>query len=105
VKSGRSRLYHENFLAAERDAQALAIGIWDETINAGGAYRDYDRLIPWWYLRDSIVQRYREAGADAGVLSVRLDYEAIREAATAGDRLKVLCDLQADISRWSCGGP
>lgn len=104
VKYGRSRLYHEAFLAVERDAQAEETGVWDKTINAGGPSRGYDRLIPWWYLRDSIVQGYREAGADAGVLSVRLDYEAISEAAAAGNRMSVLCDLQGGISRWAGGG-
>lgn len=104
VKYGRSRLYHEDFLMAERDAQAKEIGIWNKTINAGTAQRDYDRLIPWWYLRDNIVQEYREKGADAGVVSVRLDYEDIQEAASAGDHLKVLCDLQGGVSRWLQGG-
>ncbi len=104
AKYGRSRLYHEAFLAAERDAQAEGTGVWDETINAGGAHRDYERLIPWWYLRDSVVQGYRKAGADAGVLSVRLDYEEIREAAAAGNQMTVLCDLQGGISRWPGGG-
>lgn len=104
VKYGRSRLYHGAFLAAERDAQADGIGVWNETINAGGPSRDYTRLIPWWYLRDSIVQGYRDEGADAGVLSVRLDYEEIREAAAAGNQMTVLCDLQGGISRWPGGG-
>ena len=104
VKYGRSRLYHEEFLMAERDAQAKEMGIWNKTINAGGPQRDYDRLIPWWYLRDNIVQEYREKGADAGVVCVRLDYEEIQEAASAGDHLKVLCDLQGGISRWPQGG-
>lgn len=104
VKYGRSRLYHKDFLAAERDAQAEEMGIWNEKINAGGAHREYDRLIPWWYLRDSIVQGYREEGADAGVVSVRLDYEEINEAAAAGDHMKILCDLQGGINRWPGGG-
>ena len=104
VKYGRSRRFHDAFLAAERDAQAETIGIWDTSINAGGASREYERLIPWWYLRDSVVQGYREAGVDAGVLSVRLNYDEIREAAAAGNQMTVLCDLQGGVSRWPGGG-
>lgn len=104
VKYGRSRLYHDALTIAERDAQADQIGIWDASINAGGAYREYDRLIPWWHFRDSVIQGYREKGTDSGVLSVRLDYEAIRQAAHNGERMTVLCDLQGGINRWTGGG-
>jgi micrococcal nuclease len=94
----------KTFLIAEREAQAKEIGVWNKEINAGGAQREYDRLIPWWYFRDGIVQEYREKGADAGVVSVRLDYEEIQAAALAGDHLRVLCDLQGGGSRWLQGG-
>jgi len=91
-------------MAAEKHAQAEGIGVWDETINTGGPNRDYDRLIPWWHLRDSIIQGYRDEGDETGVLSVRLDYETIRQAAANGEQMKVLCDLQGGISRWTGGG-
>jgi micrococcal nuclease len=104
VKYGRSRLLHGEFTAAEQGAQADGIGIWDPSINAGGATRDYTRLIPWWHLRDSVVQGYREKGDDSGVLSVRLDYAAICRAAKNGEQMTVLCDLQGGVSKWAGGG-
>jgi micrococcal nuclease len=104
VKYGRSRLYHDDFMIAERDAQADGIGVWDPTINAGGPHRDYASLIPWWHLRDGVVQGYREKGDDSGALSVRLDYDAIGQAAKNGERMTVLCDLQGGVSKWTGNG-
>jgi micrococcal nuclease len=99
VKYGRSRLYHDEFLSAEATAQAEERSIWDPETNAGGNYRDYENLIPWWHLRDSIVQDFRKFGLQSGVQSVRLDYEDIIKAAGNGDDITVFCDLQGGINR------
>jgi micrococcal nuclease len=104
VKYGRSRLYHGDFLAAEAAAQATGIGIWDPTINADGKFRDYSVLIPWWHLRDSVVQDYRQFGVQQNVRSVRLDYDQIVAAANNGDQLTVFCDLQGGINQWPGNG-
>ncbi len=104
VKYGRSRLYHKEFLAAEASAQVRGAAIWDPATNAGGAFRDYEGLIPWWAARDSIVQDYRVAGGSAVALSVRLDYEEIVRATEAEEEITVLCDLQGGISKWPGGG-
>lgn len=104
VKYGRSRLYHEAFLAAEAAAQSTALMIWDPETNAGGASRDYGALIPWWNLRDSVVVDYRDKGLQAGVLSVRLDYADIEATANNENRVTVLCDLQGGINRWPGDG-
>ena len=104
VKYGRSRLYHVAFAEAEARAQAQRVGIWNPATNAGGNKRDYTTLIPWWGFRDGVVQDYRLLGIQAGALSVRTDYEAIVEAAKAGNQLTVLCDLQSGINAWTGGG-
>lgn len=104
VKYGRSRLYHVPFMEAESQAQALGVAIWNTATNAGGNKRDYSALVPWWHLRDGIVQDYRLLGIQAGALSVRTDYDAIVEAAKAGNQLTVLCDLQSGINAWTGGG-
>ena len=104
VKYGRSRLYHWQFMEAEAQAQAKGIAIWNPVTNAGGEKRDYSILTPWWSFRDGIVQDYRLLGIQAGALSVRTDYEAIVEAAKAGNQLTVLCDLQSGINAWTGGG-
>lgn len=104
VKYGRSRLYHRQFVEAEVEAQAKGRAIWDPKTNAGGNRRDYTTLIPWWYLRDNVVQDYRYLGIQAGVLSVRLDYEHLLEAGRAGHRVTVFCDLQSGINQWPGNG-
>ncbi len=104
VKYGRSRLYHEEFLEAEANAQSSRFAIWDPTTNAAGNSRSYGDLIPWWYLRDSVVQGYRQSGIHAGVKSVRLDYEDIIEAAMSNCEVTVLCDLQMGINKWPGDG-
>ena len=104
VKYGRSRLYHRQFMEAEFEAQSQGLGIWNWETNAGGNRRDYTTLIPWWHLRDSVIQDYRNLDSQAGVLSVRLDYEEIVSAAQAGKEIKVFCDLQGGINKWPGNG-
>jgi micrococcal nuclease len=104
VKYGRSRLYHRQFMAAEAQAQSQGLGIWNPATNAGGNQRDYTTLIPWWHLRDSVVQDYRYLENQAEVLSVRLDYDKIVSAAQAGNQIIVLCDLQGGINKWTGNG-
>ncbi|MFQ5881399.1 MAG: thermonuclease family protein [Candidatus Methylomirabilales bacterium] len=104
VKYGRSRLYHAEFLAAEADAQSKGVAIWDPATNAGGNTREYEALIPWWHLRDSVIQDYRHFGIQGGVQSVRLDYHDIVEAAKSGSEMTVFCDLQEGINKWPSDG-
>lgn len=104
VKYGRSRLYHAEFLAAEANTQSQGVAIWDPKTNAGGKARDYEELIPWWHLRDSVIQDFRQFGIQAGVQSVRLDYENILEAAKSGSEMTVFCDLQDGINKWPGDG-
>ena len=104
VKYGRSRVYHKQMMLAEAEAQAHNRVIWDPATNQGGPSRDYVTLVPWWSLRASIVEDYRRIGVAAGVLSVRLDYQKLVEAAETNDFVTVLCDLQGGISKWPGDG-
>jgi micrococcal nuclease len=97
-------MYHDEFLAAEASAQAEERLIWDQSVNAGGQTRDYSSLVPWWNFRGSIVQDYRQLGIQHGVLSVRMDYEDVVEAAKSESNLTVLCDLQSGINKWTNDG-
>ena len=78
--------------------------IWDPFTNAGGPSRDYTQLLPWWSFRAQIVEDYRKTGLDAGVLSVRLDYQKILSASESNDRITIFCDLQQGINRWPGNG-
>ncbi len=103
VKYGRSRRYHDEFFDAESGAQAKGVAIWDPDTNAGGKSRDYEALVPWWHLRESVIHDFRSFGIQGGVQSVRLDYEDIVEAAESGSEMTVLCDLQGGINRRGSG--
>ncbi len=104
VKYGRSRLYHAELLQAEAVAQSQRLVIWNPATNANGARRNYDTLIPWWHLRDGVVEDYRRFGMEAGVRSVRLDYDDLVEAARTESMMTVLCDLQQGINQWTGNG-
>ncbi|MCP4258130.1 MAG: thermonuclease family protein [Planctomycetes bacterium] len=100
VKYGRSRVYHEEGMIAEAEAQANNLVIWDPNTNGGGPSRDYVTLIPWWSLRASVIEDYRKIGIPAGVLSVRLDYKKIIDASETEEFVTILCDLQGGINKW-----
>jgi micrococcal nuclease len=104
VKYGRSRLYHRQMTQAEAEAQAHNRVIWDPATNQGGPARDYTVLLPWWAFRASLVEDYRQIGIPAGVLSVRLDYQKIVDAAEANQFATIFCDLQGGINKWTGGG-
>ena len=99
-KYGYSRIYHREMLAAEAQAQANNLVIWNPATNIKSASRNYQLLIPWWSLRAGIVDRYRTYGIPAGVLAVRLDYPQILEAAEKGEFVTLFYDLQGGITKW-----
>ncbi len=104
VKYGRSRFYNKEFLTNEAIVQSKVLAIWDPRTNAGGNSRNYNELVPWWHLRDSVIQDFRRFGIQGGVQSVRLDYDDIVEAAKSGSDLTVFCDLQSGVNKWSGNG-
>lgn len=75
VKYGRSHLYQREFMTLEAYTQYRGLAIWNPATNACGNQRNYTTLIPWWHLRDSVVQDYRYIDSQAGLLSVRLDHD------------------------------
>lgn len=64
-KYGNDLVCHAAFVAAEREARAAELGIWDPDVNspktpaAPAARRPYDRLLPWWDARAAAVDEYR----------------------------------------------
>lgn len=93
VKYGRARFFHNEFLAAEQEAQANRKMIWDPSTNEGGASRDYEKLMPWWTSRGSIVEDFRRE-ALGKALDIRVDYDRILEAMKGGEEVTLFCDLQ-----------
>lgn len=62
TKYGYSEIAHAEFVAAQAEARAAKIGIWDPKTNAPAtpgtpsAARPYDKLLPWWDLRAEAVR-------------------------------------------------
>ncbi|MCU0543545.1 MAG: thermonuclease family protein [Oscillatoriaceae cyanobacterium Prado104] len=102
VKYGRSRLYHRQMTEAEAIAKAYNLAIWNPNTNIKPA-RNYAHLLPWWSMRGSIVEEFRLSEATAGVVSVRLDYPKVLEAAENSKSITIFCDLQAGINKWVGG--
>ena len=100
IKYGSSRLYHQEMMEAEAEAQAYNRIIWNPQTNEQSAFRNYAILMPWWSLRASIVDDFRRYGQPNGVLSVRLDYPKILLAAMKQQWVTIFCDLQDGITKW-----
>jgi endonuclease YncB( thermonuclease family) len=60
MKYGYSRRFHEEFVAAQKEAQALQVGIWDPKKEH---YPDYPERLEWWGKRAEVLKRY-EAEAE-----------------------------------------
>ncbi len=103
LKYGRSRIYDKELLDAERVSQKSRLMIWDENTNAGGKKRDYDQLIPWWYVRASIVDRFRLACMERDILSVKSDYEKIVALAKKREEAALFIDLQGEFGLTRSG--
>ncbi|MBL8861827.1 MAG: thermonuclease family protein [Planctomycetes bacterium] len=70
TKYGYSEVSHEAFVAAQAEARAQQLGIWNPATNAPqtpgapSAARPYDRLLPWWDLRARAVAAFEAAKRD-----------------------------------------
>ncbi|MGB3404043.1 MAG: thermonuclease family protein [Microcoleaceae cyanobacterium] len=104
TKYGRSQEYHQQMVEAEAEAQAYHRQIWNPHTPQNSASRNYNLLISWWSLRDSVIQDYRCYGRAAGVFSVRLDYPKILAAAAKNEQITIFCDLQDGITKWIGSG-
>lgn len=76
VKYGTSKLFHAEFVEAEREARAARRGIW----NGGPAhYPDYAERLDWWSRRARAIARFeREFAGRADVFQLGYDAELDR---------------------------
>lgn len=87
----KDRRYRE----AERQAQAVGDGVWDQHTVNGAEMRDYDSLCAWWELRARVVETFRRARA-AGtddLFDSRLDYDALADR--EGEHTVVFTELRS----------
>jgi endonuclease YncB( thermonuclease family) len=75
TKYGYSRRFHDEFVAAEAEARAARVGIWDPTKQH---YPDYDERKVWWDARGEFIARYQpQADADPSFI-VLTHWDAMR---------------------------
>ncbi len=87
-KYGNSRIAHDEFVAAQKSARGLKLGIWDPTTNrpldsdAPAAVRDYAALLPWWQIRADAIEAFRRRVAAGAKNLIAADNGATLAAAT-----------------------
>jgi hypothetical protein len=99
-KYGNDLLCHDAFVAAQREARARKIGIWDprtnrpRTAGAPRTRRDYPRLLAWWEARAQAVEacRTRHAEGPAGTADAE-DPASLSAAARSGAEVAVFCSV------------
>lgn len=100
-KYGRSRICHDAFVAAEEEARAKELGVWNPRTNeprtpgAPAAKRPYDRLLPWWEARALAIDAFRAADADDDLAVCDAgDPTDVAESLAAGrERVRVFAEL------------
>lgn len=89
---------HQRYIDAERKAQSLKLGIWDQLANNGAEVRNYAALTTWWDLRARIIEGYREIkrrAPETNLFNTRLDYEKLVEIAKARQETTVFMELRS----------
>lgn len=113
TKYGRSRLYHADFVEAERLAQSEERGVWgilsavgqgltpvggdSSAVRVHEYVRNYQQLVPWWSLREGAVEdfrRWQREGQASHVLVPRVHHVELMQAAHDRTEVTVLVDLQ-----------
>lgn len=97
-KYGNSETHHADFVAAQKEARAERVGIWDPATNADPEgeteTRPYDLLLPWWDARAAAIDGFRERKAQdpGGVVSADRP-EVLKRAAAAGEEVDVFGEI------------
>jgi endonuclease YncB( thermonuclease family) len=87
-KYGRSRRFHDQFVAAEAEAKKAKRGIWTP---GAEAYPDYPEREAWWNARGDFVEAFRtEAGGKATYIDITHADAQARLEALVGTEVTVL---------------
>jgi len=100
TKYGYSRRFHDEFVAAQKEARAALRGIWDPNAKA---YPDYDARLAWWNTRAELIQAFEREAQKTDDLIVLTNYDSLaRIEALEGKQVEVLGTV-ADIRRGDRG--
>ncbi|MDP7035496.1 MAG: thermonuclease family protein [Planctomycetota bacterium] len=64
TKYGHSKLFHEEFLAAQKEAREAKRGIWNDGPDVPRHYPDYPERLLWWNRRGETIARYESLHGD-----------------------------------------
>jgi endonuclease YncB( thermonuclease family) len=100
TKYGYSHRFHDEFVAAQREARAASLGIWDPTTQH---FPDYDTRLQWWSARADYAKAFetRARGRDDHIMLSRWD-ALDRLTDNVGQEVAVLGTV-ADIRRSDRG--
>jgi micrococcal nuclease len=101
VKYGYSNIVenHIRYQAAERRAQAMDAGIWNQVERNGSQLRNYKSLRTWWILRAEKIRSFkifRNQMQEKGrfLASLEGDYETILEAAAKSETMTIFAEVR-----------
>ncbi len=87
--------HHARYLAAQREAQAADIGVWNQVAVNGSEMRNYALLGVWWDLRGELIDDYRRRKAERpDLLNSRRDYHTVKDMAVAGSEAVIFTELR-----------
>lgn len=87
--------HHARYLAAQRQAQAADVGVWNQVAVNGSEMRNYALLGVWWDLRGQLIEDYRRRKVDRpGLLNSRRDYQKITDMAAEGAEALIFTELR-----------
>jgi hypothetical protein len=100
TKYSYSRRFHDEFVAAEKEAREKQLGIWDPNKQH---YPDYDERKVWWDARAEFIKKFEKEAADDDDMIVLTHWDAIRRIeAKMGQEVTILATV-GDIRRGDRG--
>jgi endonuclease YncB( thermonuclease family) len=75
TKYSYSRRFHDQFVAAQREAQQKGIGIWNPDREH---YRDYEERLQWWNARAEFIQQFERDAAGQDNYITLTHWDALR---------------------------
>jgi endonuclease YncB( thermonuclease family) len=75
-KYSYSRRFHDEFVAAEEEARANRVGIWDPTSKS---YQDYDERKEWWDARAEFIKEFERVAQERDDYIVLTHFDSLRQ--------------------------
>lgn len=91
TKYGYSRRFHDEFLAAQKEAREAKRGIWGDAVEH---YPDYDARLEWWNARAEFIQRFEQDAKERDDLIMLGNWDAMdRLADLEGEEVEILAGV------------